>query len=154
MKRKKKLRQEFIEKTVCQLYVEREKNLCFYANTKAALFHQIVDELCAKYEMNKDEFHFPFKTALSRISRDKYKADGRKLPLEKIEEKVITLILTMSKLKCSLRSNECIKLINDLIKGTQVQAELLEWKKLRKTINKDGTYTGTIGRKYWIKIPD
>ena len=81
----------------------------------------------------------------SRQQYHKYKENTEQMKGNlhlKNSEKVILLILTMSKLKLSLCSNDCIKLINDLIKGTQIQKDLINWKKARKVTDKYETLQG------------
>ena len=53
-----------------------------------------------------DTFKFSYRTAISRICQNNFAAKGRDGPLAKIESHITTLLIYMSKLKCSLRTSE------------------------------------------------
>ena len=59
---------------------------------------QVKTELCDRYKLDKGEFHFALKTAIME--------GNLHLRELKIKDKAILLILTMSKLKRSLCSND------------------------------------------------
>ena len=70
----------------------------------------------------------PYKTALSRIYRKRLKGLRNTSPMLYLEPKIVSLILCMSKMKCSLTSSEVLVLINELINETETQQLLQEYK--------------------------
>ena len=55
----------------------------------------------------------------------------------------------MCQLKRSLTCSDGLRLINELIEGTQIQKDLIEWKKQKKTYCKSEEDLGKVGPKYW-----
>ena len=48
-----------------------------------------------------------------------------------------------------MTSSQGLMLVNDLIKGTKCQEELIKWKKQHKLYHKEDTNLGTVGNNYW-----
>ena len=97
----------------------------------------------------KESFLYPYSTLRSRINRKCLKANGNDLPLKQIEMKILALIKCMNNIKRSLTMTDGIDLINDIIKGTQVQANLIQWKKNKKIFHNDESGYGRIGKAYF-----
>ena len=72
---------------------------------------------------------------------------GHISPLEKIESTVISIIIHMARIRQSLSPSDGLKLVNSLIKDTQLQKELVQWKK--KYSNNS---TPTVGHGYWTRF--
>ena len=66
-----------------------------------------------------------------------------------VEDKLVALLLCMSKIKRSLTSSEGLRLANELIEGTAVQQQLVQWKMNKKVYNRDMGALGTVGMGYW-----
>ena len=96
-----------------------------------------------------NKFHYPYPTALSRIRRCKLNGDGIYCPLYRAEHKFVKLILVMSKMKRSLNVSDGLNLINDIIAGTELQKQLIEWKKLHHCYYQSEIDLGKVGLKYW-----
>ena len=62
----------------------------------------------------------------------------------RIEPIVVEIILQMARLRQCLCPSKGLQLVNSLIKGTDIQKELIEWKK-KNTLNTNGT----LGTGYW-----
>ena len=60
-------------------------------------------------------FNFPYTTLLSRILRSSLNAEGSHCPLIFVEDKIVEIILCVSKIKQSLTVAERLRLINKLI---------------------------------------
>ena len=98
-------------KIICR-YI-REISLPIFENTsKKNIFFRILAEETRKFRLG-DKFKFPYHTAISRIHRWSLNADGSQSPLLLIENKIIDLILCMSKIKRALTVSECLRLINN-----------------------------------------
>ena len=95
------------------------------------------------------EFKFSYKTAMSRINRGNISASGKDSPLQKVESQFFHILLSMSKIKCSLRPNESLELINECIAGTPVQEELIQWKLKRNIYFDNLDDLGYVGKGYW-----
>ena len=48
-------------------------------------------------------------------------------PLAALEEKLLQIILRMSRIGASFKPSECVGLINDCIEETEWQTKLIEW---------------------------
>ena len=79
-----------------------------------------------------------------------------------IEDDVIEVIKQMSRIKNFLSPIQCIELVNDLIKGTEHQHKLIEWKKKYGVQNGESDeMLGCVSDKWWhqfknkrhIKLP-
>ena len=71
-------------------------------------------------------------------------AGGRVSPMVRIEPIVVEIILQMARLRQCLCPSKGLQLVNSLIKGTEIQKELIDWKK-KNTLNTNGT----LGTGYW-----
>ena len=150
-KRLQDLKIRYVTTEIVKAYRERTLNIQFDTKAKAKTFKEIVAEFRCKYDL-PNEFNVPYRTVQTRVYRNRLEGNGRQSPLHRIEDNVISLIITMSKLKRSLKSSEGLKLINDLINNTQIQQDLINWKRSRRISNKNGEYTGTVGNRYWRRF--
>ena len=109
---------------------------------------QMIFDECCKRTIHKQNLPGTFKcsqnTADSRIKRKSLFGDARGSPLIEIE-----ILICMGKLKHSLKTSESIMLINSLIKATDYQTRLIEWKKKHKIYAENDESLGKIGRRYW-----
>ena len=112
------------------------------------MFHLIVQEEKIKFNLHP-HFKFLHETARSRIKRGRPNGDGKALPMQEIESKILQLILCMSNIKRSLTSSEGLMLVNDVINGTVTKDKLIEWKKTHKIYHSPGTDIASLGRSYW-----
>ena len=116
--------------------------------SKKHLFMKILQEETTKFKLGAD-FRFPYSTALSRIRRSSLNADGIYSPLFAIESKIISLIICMSKIKRAMTCSEALRLINELIDGTETQKQLIAWKlkmRIYFTVPQD---LGRVGLSWW-----
>ena len=90
-----------------------------------------------------------FETISSRVKRKSIQAKYILSPLHDLEKDIVSLIICMSKMKRSLRTSDGLRLINDLIKGTDKQKELIEYKIERKIYGVNQSAYGSVGKKYW-----
>ena len=95
--------------------------------TKKSIFEYVFDDTKKRYGLD-DTFKFPYETALSRIRRNNISADGIDSPLLPIEQEIVDLLLCMSKIKRALTASDGLRLINELIDGTEIQKQLVEYK--------------------------
>ena len=56
-------------------------------------------------------------------------AGGKISPLQRMEPTVVEIILQMARIRQCLTPSKGLQLINSLIKGTQLQKDLIAWKK-------------------------
>lgn len=84
----------------------------------------------------------------SRIKADSLDGNGKKSPVSDIEPKLVALILCMSNIKRTLTMSQVLELANDLIKNTETQIRLIEWKKKRKVYHNDSSSLGTLGMSF------
>ncbi len=63
-----------------------------------------------------------------------------------VEPHLVELICVMAEIRRCLTSSEAFSLVNDLIKGTSTEQNVIEFKKARKEYNKD---LPILGRKLW-----
>ena len=96
-----------------------------------------------------NDFCFPYRTCLSRIYRKRLEGIRNPSPMLDIENKVVNLILCMSKMKQSLTSSEGLVLINELICDTETQQLLREWKLNCNIFFTSDDDLGKVGIKYW-----
>lgn len=94
---------------------------------KKDIFERVLNDAREKYSL-AESFNLPYETVLSRICRKKLDGNGRYSPLLPIEDKIVELIVCMSKLKRSLKASEALTMINKLIDGTRIQEYLVQWK--------------------------
>ena len=120
-------------------------NVC---KSKKGIFFKIVSDEKRKLNLGNN-FKFPYHTAISRIRRLSLKGDGTQSPLIMIENKIIDIMLCMSKIKRALTVSEALRLINELIDNTPIQQELISWKLKMKIYYKNKKDLGTVGYKWW-----
>lgn len=72
---------------------------------KKDIFANVMERAREQYKL-ADTFHLPYETVLSRIRRNNLSGDGHLSPLLPVEEKIVELIICMSKLKRSLKASE------------------------------------------------
>ena len=116
--------------------------------TKQMDFDQGCKRTIIKHNL-PNRFHYSCNTADTRIKRKNLFGEDTDSPLLHIEHQIVSLLICMSKLKSSLKTSESIMLINSLIKATDYQAQLIEWKKKYKVFAENDECLGKIGRKYW-----
>ena len=63
-----------------------------------------------------------------------------------IEPHLVELISAMGQIRRSLTGSESLSLANDLIYGTQVEKDIIQWKKSRNEYNPNAP---VLGKKYW-----
>ena len=122
-----------------------------YGNTsnmyKKDVFEMVVKDTKNRYNLDKS-FTFDYDAALARIRRGSLSGDGKATPLIAIEREVVNLLLCMSKLKRALTVSESLKLINELIDGTEMQQKLIKWKKAKKMYHTSEEDEGKVGLSY------
>ena len=84
----------------------------------------------------------------TRIRADRLKADGRDSPVIAIEPKLVALILCMANIKRTLTLSQVLSLANDLIRNTETQKRLIQWKIDRKIYHNDLSNLGVLGINY------
>ena len=132
---------------VCHWLWELENNN-FTDLYKKDVYESIVNDARTRYNL-PDSFSFPYNSAMARINRGSLAGEGAATPLLFIEQEIVDLLLCMSKLKRSLTASESLRLINDLIDGTHIQRELIEWKRKKKMYHKSQDDEGKVGLSYW-----
>ena len=71
-------------------------------------------------------------------------AGGQESPLAPIEPIIVEIILQMARIRQCLTPSRALRLVNDLIDGTKIQQDLIQWKK-NNTCSEDGK----VGQGYW-----
>ena len=115
---------------------------------KKDIFERVMEDARQKYEL-AETFYLPYETVLSRIRRKNLDANGHLSPLLPIEDKIVEIIVCMSKLKRSLKASEALCLINELIDGTNIQEYLIQWKQKMNIYSTSPEDHGKVGMKYW-----
>ena len=69
---------------------------------------------------------------------------GTVSPLASIEDAVVDIIIQMARIRQSLSPSKGLKLVNDMIEGTELQEDLVKWKEIH-TSNSSGTVGKSIG---------
>ena len=72
---------------------------------------------------------------------------GHISPLERIESSVIAIVIHMARIRQSLCPSEGLRLVNSLIKDTDIQNELVAWKQKYSNNN-----SPTVGLGYWSRF--
>lgn len=116
--------------------------------TKRQLFYKILEEEKQNYDVSP-HFEFKYETAISRIRRKRFAATGNESPLKFIEPTIIQLVLCMAKLKRALTSSDGLRIVNELIDGTEAQQRLIEWKSFKKMNHNITEDFGRVGKTYW-----
>ena len=107
--------------------------------------HQIIKNVKAKRGI-PDDIEIKVDTIRRRVARDRpiISSLGSKSPLAAIEAAVVIIIIQMARIRRSLTPSNGLKLVNDMINGTDIQKDLIKWKE----INTSNT-SGSVGKKYW-----
>ena len=147
-KRKYELHVKDIKQKIVLRYVHATKVLKDNILSKKRLYERIHEEEKLLHNLPHD-FDFSYKTVLSRISHNLFAGDGYQCPLIDIEQKIIDLIICMSKIKRSLTVSEGLNLVNDLIKDTDIQKRLIKWKMDHKIYRKNFDELGKVGKNWW-----
>ena len=84
----------------------------------------------------------------SRIKADSLDGSGKQSPVTAIEPKLVALILCMGNIKRTLTLSQVLELANDLIKNTETEIKLIEWKKKRNIYHNDSSTLGTLGMSF------
>ena len=116
--------------------------------SKRELFNVICESISCQYNL-PSTFSFPYKTATARLGRSGLDGSGNKSPLLPVENEFVSLILCMSKIKRALTVSEGLRLINELIDGTEIQQQLIAWKIKRKIYCHNEIDLGRVGTSYW-----
>ena len=66
-----------------------------------------------------------------------------------IEDRLVELLLCMSKIKRSLTASEGLRLANELIAGSEIQHRLILWKIKKNIYHSNPLEMGTVGPLYW-----
>ena len=149
----KKREQQVLENDVkhniiCNYIWEIQHQPDSHSYSKKQVFENIVLRARQHFDL-PDSFHFPYSTALSRIRRSNLKATGNDSPLIAIEPQIVELAICMSKLKRSLTCSDGLRLVNELIQGTEIQQRLIKWKKFKKIQCSSPSDLGKVGKQYW-----
>jgi len=101
--------------------------------------------IAAKNEIAED-VDIKVDTIRRRVARDRPIVSqlGSRSPLAAIEDAVVDIMVQMARIRQSLIPSKGLKLVNDLIHGTDIQKDLVEWKEIHTS-----NTTGTVGAKYW-----
>ena len=67
--------------------------------------------------------------------------------LASIEIALIGIIIQMARIRQILTPSKGLKLVNDMIHGTNTQVDLIKWKEMHPSNS-----SGTVGKKYWRKF--
>ena len=116
--------------------------------SKKGLFKYLVKE----QKMNGNlppNYYVSYNTIRLQICRNNPGGNGNKSPMRKIEKQIVEIILCMSKIKRSITPFEGLALINDMIKGTDIQRELIDWKLRHNIYFERFEDLGTVGLGYW-----
>ena len=68
---------------------------------------------------------------------------GTLSPLASIEIAVVGIIIQMAQIRQILAPSKGLKLVNDIIRGTNIQADLIKWNETHTSNS-----SGTVGKKY------
>ena len=115
---------------------------------KKDIFRDVMERARVQYKL-AESFHLPYETVLSRIRRNNLSGDGHYTPLLPVENKIVELIVCMSKLKRSLKASEGLRLVNELIDGTLIQQRLIDWKDKMNIYSNSLEDRGKVGMSYW-----
>ena len=88
----------------------------------------------------------PMSTIRNRTKIIIMQESGSKTMMAAIELYLVELICAMGQIRQFLTGSESLSLTNDLIFGTQIENDIIEWKKKRKEYDPDGP---VLGKKYW-----
>ena len=94
---------------------------------KKDIFSVIHDEERLRFGLDKS-FKLPYATCLARIRRNNLNGDGMFRPLLFVEDDIVKMFLSVSRMRCPLNMSNGLNLINDLIAGTIHQTQLIQWK--------------------------
>ena len=109
---------------------------------------RIINEV--KEELNIKEVTILPNAIRQRFYRKKevcHHVAGHISPLEKIESTVISIVIHMASIRQSLCPSEGLMLVNSLIKDTNLQKELVDWKK-----KYSNNCSPTVGHGYWSRF--
>ena len=67
---------------------------------------------------------------------------GSETRMASIEPHLVEMICAMGQIRRSLTGSECLSLTNDLIVGTQIEKDVIRWKKNRKEYDPEGPVLG------------
>ena len=88
----------------------------------------------------------PMSTIRNRTKQIIMQESGSETLMASIEPHLVELICAMGQIRRSLTGSESLSLANDLIYGTEVEHDIIQWKKKRKEYDPDGP---VLGKKYW-----
>ena len=124
-----------------------------HTRMKRGLLQEIIKDV-KKNRNIPDEVEIPADLIRKRVLRNNIlinhtNGKGNVSPLLQYEDTFVELMVQMSRISHSLTPTQSISLINESIKGTTIQQNLIEWKHkygIEKNIE------GKIGMGYWKKI--
>ena len=88
----------------------------------------------------------PISTIRNRTKTIIMQESGSETLMSCIEPHLVELISAMGQIRRSLTGSESLSLANDLIYGTQVEKDIIQWKKNRNEYNPNAP---VLGKKYW-----
>ena len=89
----------------------------------------------------------PLSTIRSRKQAVVLTEHGPTTPMHQVEPHLVTLILAMAQARRCMGASECLALANDLIRGTEVEKQIIESKKKRNEWKDNNS--PILGKKYW-----
>ena len=132
---------------------ERKRVQTAHTRMKPGFLEQIIMDVKKKRNI-PDEVEIPADLIRKRVFRNNIfinhtNGKGNVSPLLQYEDTFVELMVQMSRISHSLTPTQSISLINESIKGTTIQQNLIEWKHkygIEKNIE------GKIGTGYWNKF--
>jgi hypothetical protein len=100
-----------------------------------------------------DTFEFPYNTAKRRIQKS-IQLDERAIPIKRqsplrgVEDDIVNFLTLLAKLGSPISCGQGVHIINDLIRGTVYQEQLIEYKKKQGIVQSEDKL-GMIGHNYW-----
>ena len=136
---------------VCRYLLEVQNNIYPHNIPKKDIYKKVFEQEVHRHHL-PSTFKFPYNTVLSRISRSSLNAEGSHCPLIFIEDQIVDILLCMSKIKRALSVAEGLRLINELIRKTEIQQRLIDWKIAHRIYTKKPEDMGRVGTAYWFNL--
>lgn len=136
---------------ICCRYILEMHNYHRSMGTKRSIYDRIHNLERRKFELD-DTFVFPYKSAMSRVSRSSLEGGNNESPLIFIEDKLVDLVLCMNNIKRSLSVSEGLRLVNELIVDTNMQERLMMWKIQNNIYFETIDDLGRVGTGYWRRF--
>ena len=143
-------RKIFLAKNIItKRFSAERKRIHWEKNVKCGTLKKITDEVKGELKLNKNVNISP-SAIRQRYYRKKevcHHVAGHISPLEKIEPTVISIIIHMGRIRQSLSPSQGLRLVNSLIKGTEIEKELVQWKQKFSNNN-----SPSVGNGYWARF--